>query len=100
MSYHEYNAVATSAPCAHATLSTYNMTNKNNATNGMMGSAPMNPQSANVSGFYLVPNYQAPGYDTLTHGGKGSCSGFFNITNAYGANADKCSTQFLRKICN
>tara|TARA_Y100000389_G_scaffold123524_2_gene120844 strand:- start:1714 stop:2013 length:300 start_codon:yes stop_codon:yes gene_type:complete len=99
MNYHEYNAVNTSAPCAHATLSTYNQTSGNNM-NGNMGSPPMSSVASNVSGFYLVPNYQAPGYDALTHGGKGSSSGFFSITHAYGANADKCSTKYLRKICN
>ena len=38
--------------------------------------------------------------DTLTHGGKSSgCSGFFNITTAYGKNAANCDQQYAVRPC-
>ena len=83
--------------CSYANLSNYNMTNPN-MTNGMMNPVPANPSALQTAGLYLVPNYGAPSYDTF--GSKGSCSGFLNITDAYGKGANNCSTQYLKKICN
>ena len=49
---------------------------------------------------YVVPVWGAPGYDTLTHGtASGTCSGHFNISHAYGANASSCNTRFVERLC-
>jgi hypothetical protein len=101
MHYSEYNNSRVGSACNFATLSTYNAGSGvgRGDGSGLMGNPPMMRGSADTSGFYLVPNYTAPGYDTLTHQKAGSCSGHFNITNAYGANADKCDTKYSRSIC-
>ena len=84
------NSVAGSS-CSYANLSNYN--------NGSQGTNP--PVSASViSGVYVVPEYSSPGYNTLSHNSNGpSCSGYFNIQNAYGANANNCSTKYVQKLC-
>ena len=102
MNYSEYNNSNVGSACNFATLSTYNASAGVGRGNGrgMMGNPPMMRGAADTSGFYLVPNYTAPGYDTLTHQTQGSCSGHFNITNAYGSNSNNCATKYMRKICN
>ncbi len=93
----EYSNQTVGSACSFATLNSYNNPNSH-MKNGKMNqvAAPMN--SLQTSGVYIVPNYSAPGYDTLTKGGS-SCSGFLNITDAYGKNAQKCSQKYLKKIC-
>jgi len=76
--------------CAYASLANYN--------NGSQGMSPPVPRGT-VSGFYVVPAYGAPGYNTLMHDSAPSCSGYFNIGAAYGTSADNCGTQFVRKLC-
>ena len=90
----EYSNATVGSACNYASLAHYN---KSKA--GAMNVVPPQMNTLNTSGFYIVPAYDAPGYDTLTHGVGGTCSGFLNITDAYGKNADKCSTQYLKKIC-
>ena len=79
--------------CNFATLSTYNQLG-----NPAMISNPSIPLTTGV-GYTVVPAYSAIGYDALTHGGHGSCSGFFNITQAYGSNANNCQTQYIKRLC-
>lgn len=62
--------------------------------------------TTNVSGFYIVPSYSAPGYNTLQHGGGddgccngGSSSSYFQIGKAYGYGAANCNTQYMGSIC-
>ena len=76
--------------CSYATLSNYN--------NGSQG---MNPplRKGDVSGSYIVPSYGAPGYGTLMHGAAPSCSGYFDINDAYKNKGGRCNTQFVRKLC-
>lgn len=72
----------------------------------MRGIKPPVP-TTNVSGFYIVPAYSAPGYDTLTHGtggsdgcgGNSSSSSYFSIGRAYGYGAGSCNTQYMGSIC-
>lgn len=54
------------------------------------------------SGVMIVPNYSGPSYDALTHGQKTpSCSGYFNITNAYPMNANgQCNQQYSQLRCS
>jgi len=87
----EYNNTAVgSSSCAYAKLARYN--------NGSQGMSPPVPATT-VSGVYVVPAYGAPGYNTLNHGAKPSCSGYFNIQTAYGANASTCGTKYVQKLC-
>jgi hypothetical protein len=86
----EYNNSAVNgASCSYANLSHYNQG---------CAKAPA-PSANNVCGMYIVPTYSAPGYNTLTHGGAPSCSGYFNIKGAYGANAGSCNTRYVQKLC-
>ena len=91
MSEYNNNAVGASA-CAYATLSHYN--------NGSQGLSHIPQIRGQVNGVYVVPNYSVPGYDALTHNAPPSCSGFFNITSAYGQGANNCNTQYVKKLCN
>ena len=86
----EYAGNNNGSACSFATLQTYNMT-----APGQMGAPPMSRNQLKTSGTFLVPEYGAPSY--VNFGGKGNCSGFLNITDAYGKNADKCNTRY-RKI--
>lgn len=57
--------------------------------------------TTNVSGYYIVPGYSAPGYDILTHGsgGRESNNGYFSIGRAYGNGASNCATTYMGSIC-
>ena len=91
--------------CNHATLSTYNDTSCGSIRPGR--GHPTQSKSA-TPGYYTVPTYHASGYDALTHGDKkydSDCkdslgSGFFNITQAYGKNAQNCNQQYHQSPCN
>lgn len=74
------------------------------ANRGIRPPVPM----TTVSGYYVVPSYSAPGYDTLTHGryrggcgdGLGSSGGpYFQIGQAYGYGAENCATQYMGSLC-
>lgn len=67
---------------------------------GFRGIRPPVPLST-VSGYYVVPNYAAPGYDTLQHGpSDGCCTGpYFKIGKAYGYGAGNCNTMYLASMC-
>ncbi len=52
-----------------------------------------------TTGTYMVPQYSAPGYSTLTGDSAPSCSGYFSITNAYKGGAN-CGTQYSKSACN
>jgi hypothetical protein len=79
--------------CAYANLSSYN-----SSVPGSLGS-PAVPATT-TSGVYVVPNYSAIGYSALTHDAAiPSCSGYFNISNAYGADAANCNTQYSQSPC-
>jgi hypothetical protein len=86
------------AGCNYARLGAYSA--------GYRGIRPPVPMTT-VSGYYVVPSYAAPGYDTLTHGrarGCGECgmaaSGpYFQIGQAYGYGAENCSTHYMGSIC-
>ena len=52
------------------------------------------------SGSYVVPTWGAMGYDALTLGGAGSCSGYGTIMSAYGANSGQCQTSYTTSKCS
>tara|TARA_Y100000389_G_C17354654_1_gene460386 strand:- start:340 stop:618 length:279 start_codon:yes stop_codon:yes gene_type:complete len=89
----EYSKSSVGPACSYQTLQHYNSHHS-----GMMNQVPMQMSSVDTQGVQLVPDYAAPGYDTLMHGGN-SCSGYGSITAAYGANADRCSTKYLKRTC-
>ena len=59
--------------------------------------------TSTVTGYYVVPNYSAPGYSALTHGPTGGCgdssNGYFQIGKAYGYGANNCSTTYSASLC-
>ena len=85
------------AGCNYAQLGAYNL--------GFKGIRPPVPLTS-VSGYYVVPAYSAPGYDTLTHG-HGACGGsggnYFSIGQAYGQGQGQgsgfCNTKYMGSIC-
>lgn len=90
------NGSGSCCPGSYATLQNYSA--------GLRGIRPPVPLTT-VGGYYVVPNYSAPGYDTLTHGKSdcGGCGGdgsdYFRIGKAYGAGAGCCNTQYMGSIC-
>lgn len=53
-----------------------------------------------VQAAYLTPDYAAISYDALTHGNKSpGCVPYFNIKQAYGANAGSCNTGYTARLC-
>ena len=90
----EYNNSTVGAACGYSTLSHYN--------NGGPPGVPVPDYVRGVVGEYVVPSYGLGfGYNALTHGqNAGTCGGFFNITNAYGRNANNCNTRYVRTLCN
>ena len=91
----EYNNSSPGAACNYATLSHYN-------SHGTALNVPVPAQQRGSNGLYVVPDWGLGfGYNALTHGQTvGSCSGFFNITDAYGKNASNCNTQYVKRLCN
>lgn len=85
-----HGSTVSSNSCSYATLSNYN--HRNQGT-----SPPL--RKGDVSGSYVVPSYGAPGYDTLSHGVAHSCSGYFDVNDAYKSKGGSCNTQFVRKLC-
>lgn len=80
--------------CSYTSLSNYN-----SSAPGTLGSPAVKRSS--VSGSYVVPNYSAIGYDALTHNNAPpSCNGYFNISNAYGADAGSGKTNYRMSPCN
>jgi len=82
------NSTVGSSPCSYATLSRYN----NGASLGpaLRGTTP--------TGIYIVPDYSAPGYDTLTHSAQPTCGGYFDIGSAYQNGGGSCGTKFVKRI--
>ena len=75
--------------CNYQTLCSYN-------TGGQM--APMPANAKVVSGKYIVPAYNAIGYNALNHNMAGSCSGYFNIRGAY-PGGGKCNQAYVTSLC-
>jgi hypothetical protein len=88
--YKDYNSSTVhNAWCTYSTLGNYN---------GGAGAVAPVPQTTR-SGFVVVPNYSAPGYDTLTKGSPG-CGGFIDIQNAYGSCSQNCNTSYRTRLCS
>jgi hypothetical protein len=79
----------------YATLGGYNA-----CTAGIKAPVPM----TTVTGYYVVPSYASPGYDTLTHGTDACSTGgnYFQIGRAYGTGSGACgfcNTQYMASAC-
>lgn len=89
MSNSEYNnMLAGGSPCNYSSLSTY--------TDPY--SMDVRPQGKVVSGVYMVPQWSAIAYDSLT-AKVPSCSGYSNIDVAYGKDAGSCNTVYTKLSC-
>lgn len=87
----EYSSQTVGCGGCYQSLSTYNQQNP--------GTQPP-VSSKTVVGHYIVPAYGAISYDALTHGrSQPSCSGYFNITRAYGRDAAACNQRYLQRLC-
>jgi len=67
---------------------------------GFRGIRPPVPLTT-VSGYYVVPSYSAPGYDTLMHGPPDCNTGrpYFQIGKAYGYGAGNCCQKYVGALC-
>jgi len=97
-------------PCSYSDLSNYNTELKpwiekrlptHKTTKESFTVAPSKNSGSSQPSHYIVPAYDAPGYNTLMHEvDKPSCSGYFNVINAYrndGSNCN-CNQKYLRKL--
>ena len=85
-----YKSAVGSSGCAYATLGSYNV-------GGGGAMAPV-PATASATA-QVVPQWGAPGYNTLTHNVPNrSCNGHFNIQNAYGSGDGNC-VSFVTRSC-
>ena len=95
--------VNSSSSCNYTTLGHYNAVNAGTMEHARASSSkgqPVGP-AGQRQGVYVVPVWGAPGYDSLTHNNVGgNCSGHFNISQAYGANAASCNTSFVERLCS
>ena len=94
MSMSENSNVSVNGPaCSYNSLSNYNGTSKRSINH---------PQVApgTTSGYYIVPDYSAIGYNALSHGSAPSCAGYFTIDGAYGKNSNNCSTKYMKRASN
>ena len=89
----EYSNSSSSGSCSYATLSSYNTRQQ-----GTMETAPPTGSSQYTTGFFIVPSYEGISYTTLTHGNTG-CSNRLSITDAYGADANKCNQKYEKRQC-
>jgi hypothetical protein len=84
----EYNnSTASGSSCSYASLDSYNA--------GY--SMSVSPTGKPTSGVYIVPTYSPITTDSLV--GAGSCTGYPNINQAYGAGAAKCQTTYRSSLC-
>lgn len=86
MSQYETPSTVSAPSCAYATLNNYNMP------------SGIAVPRATVTGKYIVPNFSAPSYNTLSHGSNvPSCGGYFSIEKAY--KSGQCSQSYIQSLC-
>ena len=84
----EYSKPSVGGPsCGYNTLGCYQGSYPN-----MPGFKP----GAN-GGVMVTPNYSAISYDSLSHGSSGLCTGYYNITDAYGSDF---RTGYTTRLCD
>jgi len=84
----EYTNAGGAPSCSYTSLGNY--------LEGQSMDVP--PMGKVVTGQYIVPQWQAIGYDDLTQKDP-SCSGYPNIVNAYGKSAPNCQTTYRTSLC-
>lgn len=94
---YEYSKTAVAgSSCNYANLCNYSQ----GYSQGVL--APMPAGTRGRMAVQIVPSYGTDGYNTLTHGNVGpSCSGFFDINNAYPAypSCDKFTSRLCSSGC-
>ena len=88
MSSSDYNNSSTNSRTMYANL--------NNYTNGYLMDVPV--QGKSITGQYIVPTYDAIGYDSLTFPVQ-HFSGYADINTAYGQGAATCQTSYRTSLC-
>jgi hypothetical protein len=84
--YNNYSAGG--AACSYSNLSNY--------TANYSMTVPA--QGKVITGQYIVPTWSPIAYDSLTSKVP-SCSGYSDITNAYGKDAGSCQTTYRTSLC-
>ena len=81
-----YGSTVSKSTCgSYAPLGNYN------------GSSTLVPSTSNIKNVQVVPEYGAPGYKTLVHGG--GCRGYPDVMDAYGQTAGNCNTKYVQRMC-
>lgn len=95
----EYSGLSVSNGCNYSNLTRYN-----NLTNNASDTLRQPQVPANVAftqGKYIVPTFAgAASYNSLVINPSGSCSGYGNITNAYGSGSQSCAPMYQTKLCS
>ena len=84
--------------CVYNTLSNYNSseTAEKMRSSGIHPPVPVGTPSMATQ---LIPVYNMIGYEALTHDGRCTCGGHFNIVNAY-PDYNKNCTKFVKRSCS
>lgn len=95
----EYSGRMMGSDFSYADLSSYNKDTTSELYGlPMYGSGPYNPGVPSMA-VQVIPQFAAPGYDTLQHGAKGQYGQYFNVATAYpGAGSGNC-TMFATRKC-
>jgi hypothetical protein len=86
MDYNNY--MSGGAACSYAALGNYTADYSLNLA----------PQGKVISGAYIVPTWSPITYDSLSSPAP-SCSGYSDITQAYGKGAGSCQTTYRTSLC-
>ena len=88
--------------CNFITLGNYNSTNPGTMQHSRVSSSGRQYGLGSIKeDIHIVPVWGAIGFNTLTHGEQApTCSGHFNISQAYGADAANCNTRFVKRLCS
>lgn len=83
--------------CVYSNLMDYN---SSQSADKMTQSGIMAPMAAGVPSMrtQVVPVWDGPSYEALTHEGRCTCGGHFTIQNAYPAYGNNC-TKFTKRLC-
>lgn len=84
------NSAVSSNNCSYNSLGHYS------GANSTM--APV--RTGSTQRFYLTPNYNSIGYDSLTHGDDSNgCQSYPTISQAYGSGAGSCNPTYTKRLC-
>lgn len=99
----EFTGYTPSSVCGtYSTLATYTSSYSPSSSNLSALGVPVAATQTLANNNILLPVYGSMGYNSLTHGGKGSCGVYFNRTAAYpGMDAQgNCKTSYMARVCS